>query len=227
VRFLTLQFLLYETLVDASGMPINASAAPPRDGTVSVGYVCVLELRLQNGRHFHPRLGVSRRDALRGLAVVQPFVPSPPQTHQEKKMAGLFGDSDSDATDGTWCIDQRRAHATVVQLSSLGRRVEMLEELDGIFDPLPPSDGMGGPAVSACRLPPALFRAAAMVRVKRDLMNMTVLQLKEELEARGAPKSGALKSVLRGRLLALIITAAGAAAAEMGEESARKRPRRD
>jgi hypothetical protein len=41
------------------------------------------------------------------------------------------------------------------------------------------------------------------------------------------PESGALKSVLRGRLLALIITAAGAAAAERGEESARKRPRRD
>ena len=142
-------------------------------------------------------------------------------------MAGLFGDSDSDATDGTWCIDRRRAHATVVQLSSLGRRVEMLEEPDGIFDPLPPSDGMGGPAVSACRLPPALFRAAAMVRVERDLMKMTVLQLKEELEARGAPKSGALKSVLRGRLLALIITAAGAAAAEGGGGSARKRPRHD
>ena len=92
---------------------------------------------------------------------------------------------------------------------------------------LNPSDVMGGPAVSVCRLSPALFRAAAMVQVKRDLMNMTVLQLKEELEARGAPKSGALKSVLRGRLLALIITAAGAAAAERGEESARKRPRRD
>ena len=132
-----------------------------------------------------------------------------------------------DATDGTWCVDRRRACATVVQLSSLGRRVEMLEGPAGVFEPLNPSDGMGGPAVSACRLSPALFRAAAMVRVKRDLMSMTVLQLKEELEARGAPKSGALKSVLRGRLLALIITAAGAAAAERGEESARKRPRRD
>ena len=88
-------------------------------------------------------------------------------------------------------------------------------------------DGIGGPAVSACTLPPSLFTAAAMVRVERDLMRMTVLQLKEELEARGAPKSGALKSVLRGRLLALIITAAGAAAAERGEESARKRPRHD
>ena len=64
-------------------------------------------------------------------------------------------------------------------------------------------------------------------RAARRRRHMTVLQLKEELEARGAPKSGALKSVLRGRLLALIITAAGAAAAERGEESARKRPRCD
>jgi hypothetical protein len=168
----------------------------------------VLELRLQNGRHFHPRLGVGRGEVLRGLAVVQPFVPS-------------------DASDGTWRFDRRRAPATVVQLSSLGRCVEMLEEPHGVFDPLNPSDGMGGPAVSACRLPPALFQAEAMVRVRRDLMNMTVLQLKEELEARGAPKSPPLKSVLRGRLLALIITAAGAGAAERGEESARKRPRRD
>ena len=70
----------------------------------------------------------------------------------------------------------------------------------------------------------ALFRAAAMVRVERDLMKMTVLQLKEELEARGAPKSGSLKSVLRGRLLALIIAAEGAAVAA---GAARKRPRED
>ena len=170
---------------------------------------------------------MSRRDALRGLAVVQPFVPSPPRTRRQEVIAHCFGDDDSDASDGTWCVDRRRACATVVQLSSLGRRVEMLEGPVGVFDQPDPSDDMGGPAVSACRLSPALFRAAAMVRVGRDLMDMTVLQLKEELEARGAPKSGALKSVLRGRLLALIITAAGAAAAEGGEGSARKRPRRD
>ena len=215
----------YETLVDASGMPINASAAPPRDGTVSVGYVYVLELRLQNGRHFHPRLGVSRRDALRGLAVVQPLVPSPPQTRRQEVIAHCFGDDDTDASDGTWCVDRRRACATVVQLSSLGRRVEMLEGPVGVFEPMNPSEGMGGPAVSACPLSPALFRAAAMVRVERDLMQMTGLQLKEELEARGAPKSGPLKAVLRGRLLALIIAAA--AASEAAAAAARKRPRGD
>ena len=81
--------------------------------------------------------------------------------------------------------------------------------------------------LSACRLPPTIFRAAAMVRVECDMMKMTILQLKEELEARGAPKSGALKSVLRGRLLALIIAAGAAAAAGGGTESTRKRPRSD
>ena len=97
----------------------------------------------------------------------------------------------------------------------------MLEGPVGVFDVMEVCDGIGGPAVSACTLTPALFGAAAMVCVDRDLMKMTVLQLKEELEARGARKSGALKSVLRGRLLAHIITAKAAA----GE--ARKRPRED
>ena len=210
----------YEMLVDTSGVPITASAAPPLDGRVSVGYVRVLELRLQNGRHFHPRLGVSRADASRGLAVVQPFVP-PTLTQEGQVMADLFGDDDG------WRVDRRRVRAVVVQLSSLGRRVEMLEGPAGVFDVMNVCDGIGGPAVSACTLTPALFGAAAMVRVKCHLMKMTVLQLKEELEARGAPKSGALKSVLRGRLLALIIAAAAAAAAAGAAGAARKRPRGD
>ena len=139
-------------------------------------------------------------------------------------MADLFGDDDSDASDDSWRVDRRRVGAMVVQLSSLGRRVEMFEGPVGVFDVMEVCDDIGGPAVSACTLRPALFRAAAMVRVERDLMRMTVLQLKEELEARGAPKSGALKSVLRGRLLALIIAAEGAAVAA---GAARKRPRED
>ena len=52
-----------------------------------------------------------------------------------------------------------------------------------------------------------LFEAAAMVCVARDLMKMTVLELKDELQARGATRTGALKSVLRGRLRAVIVAA--------------------
>ena len=68
--------------------------------------------------------------------------------------------------------------------------------------------------------------------VARDLMKMTVLELKDELQARGATKSGALKSVLRGRLRAIIVAAhgkggaaSGSAAAAGPSATARKRPR--
>jgi hypothetical protein len=194
---------------------------------VAVGYVRVLELRLQNGRYFHPRLGVSRRDARRAQAVVQPFVQRQSQ-RQRATAAAMFGDDDSDASDDSWRVDRRLAGATIVQLSSLGRRVEMLEGPPGVFDMLwSPVDGVGGPAVRPCTLTPSLFKATAMVSVPRDLMKMTVLQLKEELEARGASRSGALKSVLRGRLRAIIIAAHGkeVAGAGAGGSGARKRPR--
>ena len=59
----------YETLVDAAGHPLEVSSATTLDCSVRVGYVRVLELRLQNGRHFQPRLGVSRKDASRALVL--------------------------------------------------------------------------------------------------------------------------------------------------------------
>ena len=121
---------------------------------------------------------------------------------------------------------------TLVPLESLGRRVDMVEGPVGVFDPMPARGGAGGPALKACRLTPALFEAASMVRVARDLMKMTVLELKDELQARGATKSGALKSVLRGRLRAIIVAAhgkggaaSGSAAAAGPSATARKRPR--
>ena len=64
-----------------------------------------------------------------------------------------------------------------------------------------------------------------MFKVPCDLVKMTVAQLKDELEARGATRSGALKAVLRGRLRAMIITAhsaATAAAAASGRKRARE-----
>ena len=185
----------------------------------------VLELRLQNGRHFHPRLAVSRKDAKRAVAVVQPFVP----TTIHEKMVECFGDDYSDnEPEGTLCIDRLRAPAVLVPLSSLGRRVEMVEgSEEGVFDPVASVGEAGGDPLQACTLTPDLFAAAAMFGVERDLMKMTVLQLKEELEARGASRSGALKSVLRGRLRAIIIAAHGkeVAGAGAGGSGARKRPR--
>ena len=95
-------------------------------------------------------------------------------------------------------------------------------------------EGSGGPAPHACQLRPELFAASAMVKVHKDLMAMTVAQLKEELEARGQPKSGALKAVLRQRLCTAIVSrhsqaaaaAAAAAAAGASRGGAPKRQKR-
>ena len=76
----------------------------------------------------------------------------------------------------------------------------------GVFDHFPERVG-GGPALHATRISPTLFQAARMVMVPCDLMKMKVLQLRDELEARGAPRTGGLKAVLRGRLRALIVAA--------------------
>ena len=58
-----------------------------------------------------------------------------------------------------------------------------------------------------------LFEAAAMKAVSKDLMDMKVPQLKDELEARGETKTGC-KPWLRRRLHAAIVRAHIASAAE-------------
>ena len=85
----------------------------------------------------------------------------------------------------------------------------------GTFDVGAVHEGCGGPAPQPCKLRPELFGAAAMVEVKSDLMKMTICQLKDELAARGAPRTGQLKSVLRARLRALIIAHHAMAAAHV------------
>ena len=148
---------------------------------------------------------MKKEDARRGLAVVQPFV-SRYSAARREWFADEFGSDDSDAEDESWVIDRQRVGPSLVQLASLGRRVDMLElGAPNTFDVGTVHEGCGGPAPRACMLRPELFCAAAMVEVPVDLMKMTVLQLKDELAARGAPRTGQLKSVLRGRLRALII----------------------
>ena len=48
----------------------------------------------------------------------------------------------------------------------------------------------GGPRLVATRLREELFAALAMQAVQKDLMNMMVTELKDELEARGEAKTG-------------------------------------
>ena len=127
-----------------------------------------------------------------------------------------FGSDDSDAEDESWTVDRARAGPMLVQLASLGRRVDMIElGAPGTFDVGAVHEGCGGPAPQPCKLRPELFGAAAMVEVKSDLMKMTICQLKDELAARGAPRTGQLKSVLHARLRALIIAHHAMAAAHI------------
>ena len=59
-------------------------------------------------------------------------------------------------------------------------------------------------AVRTMCLEPELFEAAAMLAVEKDLMDMLVRELKEELTARDEPVSGN-KAWLRRRLHAAIV----------------------
>ena len=60
------------------------------------------------------------------------------------------------------------------------------------------------PRLRATYLDAELFAAAAMEAVEKDLMAMTVAELKEELEARGESKTGN-KAWLRRRLHGAIV----------------------
>ena len=62
-------------------------------------------------------------------------------------------------------------------------------------------------AVRTMCLEPELFEAAAMLAVEKDLMDMLVRELKEELAARDEPVSGN-KACLRRRLHAAIVRSA-------------------
>ena len=70
----------------------------------------------------------------------------------------------------------------------------------------------GGPALQSLHLEAELFEAAAMQVGDKDLMDMKVDELKEELRAREEPVSGN-KPWLRRRLHAAIVRAALAARA--------------
>ena len=64
----------------------------------------------------------------------------------------------------------------------------------------------GEPRLRATCLSEELFAAAGMQTVQKDLMSMKVTELKEELEARGEPRTGS-KAWLRRQLHAVIVRA--------------------
>ena len=109
--------------------------------------------------------------------------------------------------DGHWEV--ARACPMLVPVLSLGRRMPLSEgsgALAGTFALSAPAVAAGGPQLRETCLSSDLFEASAMQAVQKDLMDMLVRELKEELEARDQPKTGN-KAWLRRRLHGAIVRA--------------------
>ena len=90
-------------------------------------------------------------------------------------------------------------------LLSLGQQmVASAASADGAFSLGAAGVAGGGHALRTMSPEPELFEAAAMLAVEKDLMDMLVRELKEELAARDEPVSGN-KAWLRRRLHAAIV----------------------
>ena len=110
--------------------------------------------------------------------------------------------------DGHWEV--ARACPMLVPVLSLGRRMLLSEgsgALAGTFALSAPAVAAGGPQLRETCLSSDLFEASAMQAVQKDLMEMLVRELKEELEARDQPKTGN-KAWLRRRLHGAIVRGA-------------------
>ena len=157
------------------------------DGSLRVGYARVLELRKLNGKRRVPRLSVRAADASCCMAVVLPLV----------------------KVSGRWAPDRTKAPPVLVPLLSLGRIGRLQRR--AVAHSLAPSRlrwQLCQPVGLSCSqrtiLSADIFEAAAMRVVNKDLMEMKVAELKEELEARGEGKTGN-KAWLRQRLHAAIV----------------------
>ena len=167
------------------GQPLNSSSSLLLEGVLSVGYARVLELRKLNGKKLVPRLSVAAADAPRCSAVVLPLV----------------------RRGAIWVADRSRVKAVLAPLGSVGRRVVASPATGGAAGSLsiaPAASVAGGPALTQAALTAAMFGSAKMVAVTKDLMDMKVTELKEELKARGVTGSGN-KAWLRRALHAAVV----------------------
>jgi hypothetical protein len=156
------------------------------EGSLRVGYAQVLELRKLNGKKRVPRLSVRAGDASCCTAVVLPLL---------------------EVSDGLWASNRTVAPPVLVPLLILGRRAVATASgagAEGTFCMGAPDVAAGGQELRVTVLSSDLFEAAAMRAVNKDLMEMKVSELKEELEARGEGVSGN-KAWLRRRLHAAIV----------------------
>ena len=176
----------YEVHVGQRGTPLNSEAELMLEGVLRSGYACVLELRKLNGKRRVPRLSVRAKDASRCSAVILPLVRR---------------------SSGQWVADRSVARPVLVPLLSLGRCVVASEgsgNRAGSFTIAVADQAAGGPELRTMNLSEDLFAAAAMNAVEKDLMEMKVTELKEELASRDEPVSGN-KAWLRRRLHAAIV----------------------
>jgi len=176
----------YQVYLGEDGSPLNGGSTLQLEGPLSVGYVRLLELRKLNGKRRVVRLSVRASHASRCTAVILPLV----------------------ERDGRWVPDHTQA-PLLVPVLTLGRCMVATEgsgDQAGTFAITPAVTAVGGPRLLATYLSADLFRAAAMMAVGQDLMDMKVAELKEELQARDQPRSGN-KAWLRRRLHGAIVCA--------------------
>lgn len=184
---------------EGAGRELKTKAGPlPLEGLFAVGYARILEIRraVGQGSVAHPRLSVRREDAERAEAVLRPLV---------EDAEGLL-------------YDDLKQPPLLVPLSLLGCRMAV-EELspDAGASPcfsahrcrlLRPEPSVGGTQLRPLVLDDHMFAASAMIGGgEMALEDMKLVQLREELAARDARRTGA-KAALQRRLHALLVRAA-------------------
>ena len=127
-------------------------------------------------------------------------------------LRGRLRPRDAAVLPGQWTTDFARAPPLLVPVLSLGRRATMVAASGaagaaGVLTARAATPAAGGPALRRMTLSAEWFEAAAMTAVAKDLMQMKVGELKEELGARDEGTTGS-KPFLRRRLHAAIVRAA-------------------
>ena len=171
------------------------------DGVLEVGFARVLELRKRVGEGSvrHPRLSLRRCDAAHGEAVLLPLV------------RDAFGRLREDRTTPPY----------VVPLAWLGCEAELLEfscsrwrcMSEDVFELVRLDPTHGGEPLCQVVVSNSMFAPDAMVGDPVDFEDMKVKELKDELLARGASRTGP-KGVLQQRLHTLIVQGAAEVARE-------------
>ena len=210
-----LPFYVNFRLVTFTNLPPKKPKFFYRRATRAVGQATAAKRRV-------PRLSVRASAASLCSAVVLPLVEQTEELRQQatarwRERSDLFG-SDSDDDDALvdelcagrrWVADCTKAAPVLVPLLSLGQRMDAYAsaqgEPEGAFSLAAAEEPAGGQPLHALCLEPMLFEAAVMQSgVGKDLMAMTVAELKEELAARDEAVSGN-KAWLRRRLHAAIV----------------------